>query len=626
MLGKTYLWVGVGTGCCAYMIYFITLTPGLSFIDSGELAAVCATLGIAHPTGYPLYTLLGWLVTQIKVDVRPIYLLNCLSAVFSSITLFVFFLFLNNIFLKTRTLYSPQLKRSSEITSLLSLGCGTLLLAFCKVFWSVALITEVYALHALFISLLMLMSIKAFGPETGNENHRFLWIMVLFFSLGLSFCNHMSTALIIPALLYFMFAQKSLWKPDGKKILLICVFFIMALFLYIYLPIRASQAPTLNWGNPQTWKTFFWHISGKQYQVWMFSSFDTALKQMEYFIQLVLGSFGFIPVILIPFGIWYLFHTNKSACWFLVILFLTNVVYAINYDINDIDAYFLPAFMVCGVGCGGALIFSVSLFYAKKSVIYKAAVGVLCSFPLIPLYYNYSEIDQSKNNHAEQYVENILRSVKQDALILSYQWDYFCSPLYYLQLVETVRVDVTMIEVKLLKRSWYLTQLQKNYPILMKKSQHELELFSRELYKFENGQPYDPEKIQGCYIDMINSFIQHNIAKRPVYITCEQGKEIGPEFQRVPEGLVFRLYPLTKGYVPFDISQLNLPVEDDFKKQDRYHLVLKSFYAFMLSSRGIYEMKFGNRNMSEKLIKKALDIYPDYPLAKKGLAALKKIS
>ena len=57
--------------------------------------------------------------------------------------------------------------------------------------------------------------------------------------------------------------------------------------------------------------------------------------------------------------------------------------------------------MVCCVWCGGALIFSVSLFYAKKSVIYKAAVGVLCSFPLIPLYYNYSEIDQSKNNHAE---------------------------------------------------------------------------------------------------------------------------------------------------------------------------------------------------------------------------------
>ena len=41
------------------IVYLLTLSPTLQFIDSGELAVVCKTLGIAHPTGYPLYTLLG---------------------------------------------------------------------------------------------------------------------------------------------------------------------------------------------------------------------------------------------------------------------------------------------------------------------------------------------------------------------------------------------------------------------------------------------------------------------------------------------------------------------------------------------------------------------------------------
>jgi hypothetical protein len=43
----------------AFLVYLKTLAPSVTFIDSGELAAVACTLGIAHPTGYPLFTLLG---------------------------------------------------------------------------------------------------------------------------------------------------------------------------------------------------------------------------------------------------------------------------------------------------------------------------------------------------------------------------------------------------------------------------------------------------------------------------------------------------------------------------------------------------------------------------------------
>jgi hypothetical protein len=208
--------------------------------------------------------------------------------------------------------------------------------------------------------------------------------------------------------------------------------------------------------------------------------------------------------------------------------------------------------------------------------------------------------------------------------LLSYQWDYFCSPFYYLQLVEGLRTDVTMIEVKLLKRSWYLTQLKNNYPELMRKSEDEVERFSRELYKFEHGQPYEPEVIQTRYIDMINSFVRKSFPARPVYVTCEMEAEVGAEFQRVPEGLVFRLYPFKKGYSHFDFSVLGLPSEDDFSKGDRCQEALKSFYAFMLSSRGIYEIRFGNLKDARELITMALGISREHPLAKKGLAALEQ--
>jgi hypothetical protein len=42
------------TGAFVFIVYLTTLAPSVVKIDSGELAAVQSTLGIAHPTGYPL--------------------------------------------------------------------------------------------------------------------------------------------------------------------------------------------------------------------------------------------------------------------------------------------------------------------------------------------------------------------------------------------------------------------------------------------------------------------------------------------------------------------------------------------------------------------------------------------
>ena len=41
----------------AFGVYLMTMCRSVSFIDAGELAAVACVMGIAHPTGYPLFTL-----------------------------------------------------------------------------------------------------------------------------------------------------------------------------------------------------------------------------------------------------------------------------------------------------------------------------------------------------------------------------------------------------------------------------------------------------------------------------------------------------------------------------------------------------------------------------------------
>jgi hypothetical protein len=53
------------SGLILFIIYLITLAPSVVQIDAGELAAVQATLGIAHPTGYPLFTIIGFLFSKL---------------------------------------------------------------------------------------------------------------------------------------------------------------------------------------------------------------------------------------------------------------------------------------------------------------------------------------------------------------------------------------------------------------------------------------------------------------------------------------------------------------------------------------------------------------------------------
>ncbi len=78
------------TALFVFIVYLFTLAPSVVQIDSGELAAVQATLGIAHPTGYPLFTMLGYLFSLIPLPFTKILQLNILAAIYCSAAVGVF--------------------------------------------------------------------------------------------------------------------------------------------------------------------------------------------------------------------------------------------------------------------------------------------------------------------------------------------------------------------------------------------------------------------------------------------------------------------------------------------------------------------------------------------------------
>ncbi len=650
--------VGIVVALAAFLIYLLTLAPTVTFIDSGELAAVTSTLGIAHPTGYPLFTLVGWLFTKLPIGESEIIRVNLMAAVFCSLGILMFFKVLmlllgrpvgHEVALgskdvgsrkrsgstsgKSRTTLRPQ--QVGRSFALIAAAFGSLVLAFSETYWSQAVAVEVYSLHCLLIASVIYLFLRALLPadprhgavqnslsgigdqevNTRPQVIRFLvrerYWLAFALTLGLSLSNHMTTILLVPAFLYLYFAAQGFNKDAFKKILLLVILFLAGLSFYLYLPIRASQNPPLNWGNPTTLERLLWHLSGKQYRVWIFESTEAAAKQFKYFLSALPKEFAYFPLVFAVLGLWKLFKEQRKLFYFTLLLFIGCVAYSINYDIHDIDSYFLLAYLTVALwaGLGVGQVFS----WLKERDVRNLFAGAVILSAFAVLMSNHREVDESKNYLVEDYTVNMFDSIQPNGILLSFQWDYFVSSSLYFQFVKNVRRDVVVIDKELLRRSWYFNQLWTNYPWLVGKSQKEIDAFLKELYKFEHDTPYDASVIQARYIEMINSFIDKNIESCPIYVTFEIEGEIGAKYQRVPEGLAFRLYKDREYHEmkPFDFKFR------DIRKTNRLIQAIKQMYPMMLTNRGICTAQHGRLAEAATYFDKALTFDPNFTEARR---------
>jgi hypothetical protein len=523
----------------ALLFYCLTLAPGLTFIDSGELATVAVCLGIAHPTGYPLFTLLGRIAAYLPLGGEEILRLNLLAAVFCAGAAVLFYFLTLHLLVSIR----PGLRDPGDAQVAARTGAtgAALLLAFSETFWSQAVAVEVYSLHLLLLGIVLLMFFTAILPSETTAAPERRWLAFAF-ALGLSFSNHMTTILLAPGLLFLYFATQGSSKRSWGRIGRMSPFFLLGLSPYLYLPLRASQVPFFNWGAPATAERFLWHVSGRQYRVWMFSSTASAGKQLNYFVSTVPSEVAYIGLVLALLGIAVLFRLNRHVFWGTLLLFAACVGYSINYDIHDIDSYFLLAYVMLLLWSGFGIAAAVRSGMNRWHVPFRIwrFVGLSLAIPAILV--NYPRVDLSGRRSVEEYAKDMFASVAPNALVFSYQWDYWVSASLYMQYVRGYRPDVAVVDKELLRRSWYLQDLERRYPWLIERSRAEVDAFRRELYRFEHELPYNPSLIQTRFEGMIRSFIGSSLESRPVYVTPEIEPEFTRAWQRVPEGLAHRLY------------------------------------------------------------------------------------
>ena len=524
----------------ALAVYGATRAPDLTFIDCGELAAAATLLGIPHPTGYPLYTLLGRALTAIPGPIEPLTRLTLFSAVAGALAAgFV-------ADCGRRLLKAAGVRGAAQTAGAVAAG---LALAMGATAWKQAVIVEVYALHLFLLALLLDLALVA-ADHSGSQARRARALLLFAFLGGLAIGNHLSTLLLLFALAFLI------WREQGailnRRALVLCAAaFLAGTSVYFYLPIRSALEPALDWGDPDTPGTFYRHATGAVYRVWFLSSAAVAAKQFGRFLALV--PLEMSPVALAPaaFGVALLWRRRTALAQATILLLILNLLYAVNYDIHDIDAYFLPAFLVLALWVGAGIGFALSALLRRLGAERRAAaawalaIALAGLVPALAFAWNLRSASQRDNHLVPDYTAAMFGSLAENAVILSRQWDFFCSPAIYDQHVRGNRRDVTVLEKELVRRSWYLKQLAREDSVLASGCATEAERFARGLVPFETGGRFDSAALQADYVALINCLLSTAMAAgRPAYLTpdaLEPG--IADGWVQVPIGLAIQLFP-----------------------------------------------------------------------------------
>src|SRR6266508_5378838 len=634
----------------ALFLYTWTLAPTVTLTDSGELIVVAQGVGVAHPPGFPLWVILAHLASLVPLG-NIAERINSSSAVFAALasamlTLVVAELMIAIPYLLTRKKRSAQRNKKAEdshVAQLLicgpALGAG-LLMAFSRTLWAYATIAEVYTLNALLILIILFLMLRwrryILADRANNDtaimiHDRWLYAAALVFGLALG-VHHVTVGLILPALAVLVYRTEGLRFFTSRRLVYAALISIGALVaVYAYLPFAASRSPVINWGNPRSLQEIWWHITVRQYRVFFSFSPNIMGGQFIEFCRMLLREFGFVwlPLLLVLAfaGFATAYRRDRIGFWFVLFIVIADLAYALAYEIaEDKDAYYLPTFIAIAIAAGFGIRWLIQLTISKSILIERsywvAGIAVLLS-SATALAANWPFNNRRHYLIAHDYVENLLSTIEPDGLLLTQDWQVV-SPMLYAQEVEQRRTDVKVVDINLLRRSWYFDYLKHAHPGLVERSRDKIDPYVEDLKEWERdpgafarSQPLT-QKISLAFLEMVRSIMTNEISFAPVYITNDMlaanqlnsylTQWIPQTYQLIPEGLVFNL---ATGQT-FDESpspHLRMRGLADgtllFEKDDVANTKILPAYTRMLTNRGKYLAMFNHHERAIVAFKEA---------------------
>ena len=406
----------------ALAVYARTLLPGVSFGDWAEAQMIPARLGILHPTGYPLYLLLGKLFSLIPVG-SVAYRANLLSAVAASGVVAV----------------TVLIARRLGVRPVIAIGAA-LSLAVTGTLWEEATFSEMNGLHLLLVALLLHRALVWRAERRDRD------LVIGAFLGGLCASNHGLAITVVPLVILFVLVDARREIAAHPVVLVKAAgAFVLGLVPYVYLPLRAMAGPSDVYGQFLTWDGLFNLVSGAQFRGDMhFASIESLQAAWAALPQVIdnLGSRSnpiFLAIGLIGIAI-----LLRRDLWFgllLVVLGAVNVFIYANY-LGNLSHYLLTTWLILAIGVAVAAEAVVGLAVRRIGLQAEVVQYAVLGLALALLISNWATNDQSSNHTGERFAAEVFAALPEDAVLLTY-WDAL-TPLSYEHCIEGVRPDVSL--------------------------------------------------------------------------------------------------------------------------------------------------------------------------------------
>jgi hypothetical protein len=405
------------------LAYLVSMPLTVTLEDSGLFLVCLKFLGINHPPGYPIYTVLGHLFTRIPFG-SDLFNVQLLSALLGALTCFLFYFVLREL-------------KISKISSLIS----TLALGLSDTFWGQTIIAEVYALNIFMFTLLLLLCLRFDGSKKS-------WI-ILSLVYGLSLCNHWP--LIVLSSGTFLILLFKYRQSFAKNVGFVLLAFLAGLIPYLYILVRSSHSEILAFSGPVN---SFGELIAYTFRNYYENDFDVAASIKDkmffiiYFIKRLFIEYGYWGGPFLLYGMYLAYKRfEKSLFVSLLLSFLSSSVILLlllSLEFNEAREKNYLVFLLVPF-CIGAIYIAVALdeigkrFREHKYALVSAALmGVSLS-----LFFGFKSNFRRNDDFASNYSKAVLLGLPVNSTLLI-EGDADSGPILYSRLVEGLRADVNI--------------------------------------------------------------------------------------------------------------------------------------------------------------------------------------
>lgn len=383
-------------------------------------------LGVEHPPGYPLFTLVGHLFTYLPFG-SVAYRVHLASALFGALAG-------GTAWLCARCLFPGRLP--AYVTAF-ALGAS-------PVFWSQSIIAEVYTLNTFFFLVLAYLGLRA-------EHSRHLALMAFVFGLSLS--NHWPLMLLVaPAFAVLLWPLR---EALARRVGLLLTLVILGLLPYLWLVRRSWMAlPISFYGELETLSEIWFFVSRAGYAGVDQSITAGWLDRVRYFAfigQQLFVQFAVVGTLVAAVGFavqWHVLGRRNGA--FLTIAFLMPtavLLLLLGFDYDSFGkhlfhVYPLPAYAI------GALWIGLGFAWLADRYALRRAQALAAGVALLALMLGAGARANLNAGHdwAAPYAQAVLRLLPKNAVVFGQGDDLL--PMAYFHMVENWRPDITLYHTK----------------------------------------------------------------------------------------------------------------------------------------------------------------------------------